>query len=107
MGRWWRIGSARDAEALRLTGDYPANAPAVLEAFAAAAPSPMPSTPAAPPPTPAAPPPPSSMADATATDVHYPGGLEWLDPSTPRGNSNAWAVAPSRTGTGPPSCSIP
>jgi len=32
----------------------------------------------------------------------YPPALAWLDPTAPRGNSNAWVVAGSRTATGRP-----
>lgn len=84
-----------------LTGRYPASAPTVLgeltETQPAAAPAPAEPPPVAAPPTPSATPSP-----AVRQSPAYPPGLAWLDPTAPRGNSNAWVVSGSRTATGRP-----
>lgn len=85
-----------------LTGRYPAAAPTVLGELVETQPLPAP-PPAVPPvvvpvPPPAAPSP-SVLARASSA---YPPALAWLDPTAPRGNSNAWVVAGSRTATGRP-----
>lgn len=87
------------AAADALTGRYPDSAPTVLGELAETAPPP----PVTPPPaerpaTPPAPPVPSQAARSTP----YPPALAWLDPTAPRGNSNAWVVAGTRTTTGRP-----
>ena len=89
-----------------LTGRYPAAAPTVLGELAETAPPPpppvippAPAPPAAAPVTPATPTPPTLMAGAPSP---YPPALAWLDPTAPRGNSNAWVVAATRTTTGRP-----
>ncbi|MGE0041817.1 MAG: penicillin acylase family protein, partial [Vicinamibacterales bacterium] len=82
-----------DAAATRLAGRYPASAPAVMPA---AVPGVAGRAPAGPP---------SrggavdvvARAGAGAAPVAYPRGLEWLEPSAPRGNSNNWVLAGSRT----------
>ncbi|MGE3190034.1 MAG: penicillin acylase family protein, partial [Vicinamibacterales bacterium] len=82
-----------DAAATRLAGRYPASAPAVMPA---AVPGVAGRAPAGPP---------SrggavdvvARAGAGAAPVAYPRGLEWLEPSAPRVNSNNWVLAGSRT----------
>lgn len=93
------------ASADDLTGRYPAAAPTVLGELAETTPAapvvtPTPPSPAAtaPPAPPAAALPSLSVASATP----YPPALAWLDPTAPRGNSNAWVVAGTRTSTGRP-----
>lgn len=89
-----------------LTGRYPASAPTVLGELAETAAPPPPAAvppatiapaPAAAPVTPL--PSPSLIARAGSA---YPPALAWLDPTAPRGNSNAWVVSGSRTATGRP-----
>lgn len=82
-----------------LMGAYPADGPTTLSA---------------PPPPPAAPPvtPTPAHSNGVAASrprlaearprVTFPPALAWLDPAAPRANSNAWVVAPSKTGTGRP-----
>ena len=86
-----------------LTGRYPASAPTVLGELAETQ-APPPPPPTTPPPAAAAPaapvtPPSASVARAGSP---YPPALAWLDPTAPRGNSNAWVVAGTRTATGRP-----
>jgi penicillin amidase len=94
------------AEADRLAGRYPDSGPTVLGDLApppaAAAPGALPatSTVAAPPASTTAAPPASLMARVSGPRV--PDALAWLDPTAPRGNSNAWVVSGRRTATGRP-----
>jgi penicillin amidase len=91
-----------------LTGRYPASGPTVLGELAEtqapppvvppAAPAPAPAAAPVTPPAPSSPPP-SLMVRAGSA---VPPALAWLDPTAPRGNSNAWVVAGSRTATGRP-----
>ncbi|MEW6320089.1 MAG: penicillin acylase family protein [Acidobacteriota bacterium] len=76
-----RVG---EGEALRLTGGYPREAPETVARHEGPAPGL---------PTPGA---------GAARPARWPRGLEWLDPTAKRGNSNAWVLAPSRTATGRP-----
>jgi len=85
------------AAADALTGRYPASAPTVLGELAETAPPPPAAVPPPAPVTPAATP--SALAAARPS---YPAALAWLDPTAPRGNSNAWVVAGTRTATGRP-----
>ncbi len=88
-----------------LTGRYPASAPTVLGELAEtqAPPPPPPVTPAPTATAPAAPvTPPSPSALVARVGPPYPPALAWLDPTAPRGNSNAWVVAGTRTATGRP-----
>ena len=85
------------AEAQRLLGAYPAGAPAIVEGVGRRPPqaSSPPSTEA----------PPIAVAEPgahVAREVRWPRGLEWLGSSAPRGSSNSWAIAGSRTSTGRP-----
>ncbi|MGE0814554.1 MAG: penicillin acylase family protein [Vicinamibacterales bacterium] len=86
------------AAATRLTGAYPASGPTVLGELSEAADVPAQGQ-DVPPPTSA--PAPSPEGGAVARFA-YPPGLEWLDPTAPRGNSNAWVVSGARTATGRP-----
>jgi penicillin G amidase len=87
------------AEAQRLAGAYPANAPTVL------------SRPPAPPAaqltgasSPASPPAPSLATNSRsrAQKAEWPRGLEWLDPGARRGLSNNFVVSGTRTASGRP-----
>ncbi len=85
-----------------LTGRYPASAPTVLGDLAETTPPVPPVAPPSPPaPLEASPvlPPPVQQARRGSP---YPPALAWLDPTAPRGNSNAWVVAGTRTATGRP-----
>ena len=88
----WRLAENHQAELVRgaiaakfgeqaarqLTGVYPSNAPAILDA-------PKPS---------------SQTASFTPPDI--PEGLEWLAAGAHRGNSNSWVIAGNRTASGKP-----
>lgn len=100
-----RTLSAADAE--QLTGRYPDGGPTVLGELAETAPPPVtapPGTaaPAAGAAAPAAPVTPTPPSLARAEGSAYPPGLAWLDPTAPRGNSNAWVVSGKRTASGRP-----
>ena len=100
------------AEALRLGGRYPANAPSVIQGLAAggggnaspAAPlTPRELTTAAPPGSPGhgeilR----SLVASNTSEDPRWPAGLGWLQPGARRGGSNNWVLAGRRTASGRP-----
>ncbi len=85
-----------------LTGRYPAAAPTVLGELAETQPPPAPPPAAPPPPAPIPPPAVPSPSLLARSASPYPPALAWLDPAAPRGNSNAWVVAGSRTATGRP-----
>lgn len=105
-----------------LSGRYPASAPTVLGELAetqVSSPEPTvppavpsavtPATPGAPvTPGPTTPPPPTSTTSPTPPTAlarsisPYPPALAWLDPTAPRGNSNAWVIAGTRTASGRP-----
>jgi len=85
------------AAASQLTGRYPDSGPTVLGELA---PPPPPPAAVAPPVLP--PPVPPAPSLVRADRPVYPPGLAWLDPSSPRANSNAWVVSGSRTATGRP-----
>jgi len=87
------------AAADALTGRYPDSAPTVLGELAETQ-APPPVVPPTAAPAQAAPlPSPSPVARA---GTPFPPGLAWLDSTAPRGNSNAWVVAGTRTATGRP-----
>ncbi|MDP1570611.1 MAG: penicillin acylase family protein [Vicinamibacterales bacterium] len=85
-----RIGRA---DAQRLLGSYPAGDPAILDGAGRAAPS----SAAA-----AVERPPASSAAERSRPVRWPAGLEWLGSSSPRGSSNSWVIAGTKTASGRP-----
>jgi penicillin amidase len=92
-----RLGSA---EAQRLAGRYPADAPAILTGPAQPGGPLVPATAGSAAPT--------SISSATGDPARatgaqaWPAGLGWLEPGAKRGNSNNWVVAGRRTSTGRP-----
>jgi penicillin amidase len=83
--------------ALLLTGRYPANGPAIIDAAPRVAPAATTTTST------------SAMASVALTGaaaaqprVEYPKGLEWLSPTARRGNSNSWVLAARKTRGGRP-----
>lgn len=107
----WRLGENHQAElirqalatrfgsdeAFRLAGRYPGDAPTIVQgaggetASVAAAAAPPAEVPAATPDRAA------NTTAALARERVWPVGLEWLDPSARRGNSNNWVLSGRRT----------
>lgn len=94
------------AEAQRLAGRYPPDAPTILGPAVAPAPASIDSglrpggvVPSEPPPSVTVN---AGSGGTKAPEVSspYPVGLSWLDPGARRGNSNNWVVAGRRTTTG-------
>jgi penicillin amidase len=84
------------AEAQRLLGRYPQDAPAIIDPGRTAADLSRPGV------APSGAPTPGPSAAAGAREVRWPPGLEWLSSSSSRGSSNSWVVAGTRTATGRP-----
>ena len=93
-------GAIGAAEANRLMGVWPANAPAIVESGA----SPTPASASGDRPVPGATYPGAGRPFASrATDEPpLPAGLGWLGVAARAGGSNSWAIAPSRSVTGRP-----
>ncbi len=93
-----------EAEALRLGGRYPSEAPSVIQGPASVARLAAPAGPASLAGPPAEP---GSLARlaapaGAAVPAEWPEGLEWLRPTARRGGSNNWVIAGRRTASGRP-----